>query len=141
MTQRFHKAYRKAQRFCHWLYIVPVAILILINWCTIPGYASTSTGILIEIGLLAITPLVSRILALPFAFFFFPFCEKMEEMSKKPQQSTGNHGGGSGFSSDRVSGGSDANMNIYGDGRAHGPGVDYPLSWHGPNEPGGSLDI
>jgi len=38
------------------------------------------------------------------------------------------------------SGGYDANMNgPY--GNAPVAGRDYPSSWHGPNEPGGSLDI
>jgi hypothetical protein len=44
--------------------------------------------------------------------------------------------GTGGLSSDGPSGGYDANMN-----GPYGNSAEYPSSWHGPNEPGGSFDI
>jgi hypothetical protein len=64
---------------------------------------------------------------------------KKTKTTKLPNVSRSSFVGGSGGPIQR-SGGYDANMNgPYGNGPTSG--VDYPSSWHGPNEPGGSLDI
>ncbi len=81
MNQRLRKVYRKAQCFSHWLYLLSILVLAITGKYTFLGY-------LVIAGLFAITPLVSRILALPFALLFLPFC------GKEDKKSTGGSSGG-----------------------------------------------
>lgn len=58
----------------------------------------------------------------------------------KPHRSYSSCGGSGSSGPYYPTGGYDANMNgPYGNSPV--AGRDYPSSWHGPNEPGGSLDI
>jgi len=62
------------------------------------------------------------------------------ERNAEPRRSYGASGGSGSSGPYYPSGGYDANMNgPYGNSPV--AGRDYPSSWRGPNEPGGSLDI
>jgi hypothetical protein len=66
---------------------------------------------------------------------------RFSRRAKNPTLATGRtRGWGSGGGSVPSAGGFDSNMGGRW-GNSSRPGVDYPSSWHGPNEPGGSQDI
>jgi len=71
-----------------------------------------------------------------------PAPQSKASSASRPQFSASS-GGASGFSNwaDGSSYGYGANMDGPYGRFGGGAGVDYPSSWHGPNEPGGSLDI